>query len=188
MASRTDYTGSLHYDGAELRSIATESLYDLVSVVQQNVFVFNASIRDNITMFSAFPQEDVDKAIELSGLSELLAQRGEDYLCGENGCNLSGGEKQRVSIARSLLKNAKVLLADEATAALDAETAHRVTDSMLDLHGLTRIIVTHDLDRSVLSRFDEIIVLKNGRVAEQGSFDDLMAQKEYFYSLFIVSQ
>ena len=188
MASRTDYAGNILYDGAELRSIASESLYDLVSVVQQNVFVFNASIRDNITMFSAFPQENVDKAIALSGLSELLRQRGEDYLCGENGCNLSGGEKQRVSIARSLLKNAKVLLADEATAALDAETAHRVTDSMLDLSGLTRIIVTHDLDRSILSRFDEIIVLKNGRVAEQGSFDDLMAQKEYFYSLFTVSQ
>ena len=96
--------------------------------------------------------------------------------------------EKRSNSSRSLLKNAKVLLADEATAALDAETAHRVTDSMLDLNGLTRIIVTHDLDRSVLSRFDEIIVLKNGRVAEQGRFDDLMAQKEYFYSLFTVSQ
>ena len=188
MASRTDYSGSIFYDETELRSISPESLYDHVSVVQQNVFIFNASIRENITMFAAFPQEDVERAITLSGLSELVAQRGEEYLCGENGCNLSGGEKQRVSIARSLLKNARVLLADEATAALDAETAHRVTESLLDLCGLTRIIVTHDLDRSTLSRFDEIIVLKNGRTVEIGRFDELMARREYFYSLFTISQ
>lgn len=188
MASRADYSGDILYDDTELRSIAAESLYDQVSMVQQNVFIFNASIRDNITMFSQFPQEEVENAIALSGLSELLVQRGDDYLCGENGCNLSGGEKQRISIARSLLKRSKVLLVDEATAALDSETAHRVTDSILCLHDITRIIVTHDLDRAILERFDEIIVLKNGHITEQGTFSDLMERREYFYSLFTVSQ
>ena len=188
MASRADYDGTILYDDTELRDISAESLYDQVSMVQQNVFIFNASIRDNITMFAEFPKAEVEKAIALSGLSELLAQRGEDYLCGENGCNLSGGEKQRVSIARSLLKQAKVLLVDEATAALDAETAHRVTDSILNLSGITRIAVTHDLDRAILERFDEIIVLKNGHITEKGAFNDLMERREYFYSLFTVSQ
>lgn len=188
MASRADYDGSIFYDNTELRDISAESLYDQVSLVQQNVFIFNASIRDNITMFAEFPKAEVEKAIALSGLSELLKQRGENYLCGENGCNLSGGEKQRVSIARSLLKRAKVLLVDEATAALDAETAHRVTDSILGLHELTRIVITHDLDRTTLEQFDEIIVLKNGHVTEQGTFDALMERREYFYSLFTVSQ
>lgn len=188
MASRADYEGSILYDDVSLHEIASGSLYDMVSVVQQNVFIFNASIRENITMFAEFPKDEVDRAIAMSGLSDLIAQRGEDYLCGENGCGLSGGEKQRISIARSLLKKAQVLLVDEATAALDAETAFRVTDSILKLEDMTRIVVTHDLDRPLLERYDEIVVLKNGEVAEIGSFAQLMERKEYFYSLFTVSQ
>ena len=188
MASHADYTGSIAFDNVSLRDITGVSLYEMVSVVQQNVFVFNASIRDNITMFSEFPGEEVEQAIRLSGLAELIKQRGEDYLCGENGSGLSGGEKQRVSIARSLLKKAQVILVDEATAALDTETALRVTDSILNLTDMTRIVVTHDLDRPMLERYDEIIVLKNGSVAERGTFDSLMQQREYFYSLYTVSQ
>ena len=121
-------------------------------------------------------------------LTELLQERGENYLCGENGKNLSGGEKQRISIARSLLKRSSVLLADEATAALDAQTAHQVTSDLLDLTGVTRIIVTHGLEESLLRRYDGILVLKDGRIAETGTFDELMEQKGYFYSLFTVSQ
>ena len=188
MASHDNYTGSICYDEAELRQINSESLYEMVSVVQQNVFIFNASIRDNITMFSDFPREEVDRAIELSGLSKLIAERGEDYLCGENGSGLSGGEKQRISIARSLLKKSQVLLVDEATAALDAQTAFQVSNAILDLNGLTRIVVTHALDENLLKRYDYVLTLKNGSITESGSFDELMAKKGYFYSLFTVSQ
>lgn len=188
MASNDSYTGCIRYDHTELRQIKSESLYETVSMVQQNVFIFNASIRDNITMFTDFPQEEVDRAIELSGLSALIAERGEDYLCGENGSGLSGGEKQRISIARSLLKKSGVLLVDEATAALDARTAFQVSNAILDLDGLTRIVVTHALDESLLKRYDFILTLKNGTITESGSFDELMAKKGYFYSLFTVSQ
>ena len=188
MASHQNYGGTICYDGTELAQISSESLYGMVSVVQQNVFVFNASIRDNITMFSDFPKEEVDRAIELSGLSQLIAQRGEDYLCGENGCGLSGGEKQRISIARSLLKKSRVLLVDEATAALDAQTAYQVSDAILNMDELTRIVVTHALDEALLKRYDHILTLKNGVIAEAGTFDELMAQQGYFYSLFTVSQ
>lgn len=188
MASHNGYTGSIRYDDAELRQISSESLYEMVSVVQQNVFIFNASIRDNITMFSDFPREEVDRAIALSGLSALIAERGEGYLCGENGCGLSGGEKQRISIARSLLKKSQVLLVDEATAALDAQTAFQVSNAILDLQGLTCIVVTHGLDEHLLKRYDCILALKNGSIAESGSFRELMEQKGYFYSLFTVSQ
>ena len=104
MASHADYSGEIRLGECELREIKSESLYDLVSVIEQDVFVFNASIRDNITMFSPFPEAEVERAIELSGLSALVAERGGDYLCGENGSGLSGGEGQRVSIARSLLR------------------------------------------------------------------------------------
>ena len=103
-------------------------------------------------------------------------------------CQLSGGQQQRVSIARALLRRTPVLLADEATASLDRETAFRVTSSLLDLDGLTRIIVTHSLDEPLLSRFDEILVLRGGRIAEHGSFSSLMARKSYFFSLFTLSQ
>ena len=188
MASDPNYSGSIRYDGTELREMNTEALYEMVSVIQQNVFIFNASIRDNITMFSDFPREEVDRAMELSGLSTLVAARGEDALCGENGSSLSGGEKQRISIARSLLKKAQVLLVDEATAALDAQTASQVSGAILDLTGITRIVVTHSLEESQLRRYDRILTLKNGTVTEAGTFEELMEKKGYFYSLFTVAQ
>ena len=188
MASHNGYSGSICYDTTELRQISSDSLYEMVSVVQQNVFIFNASIRDNITMFSDFPREEVDRAIELSGLSKLIAERGENYLCGENGSGLSGGEKQRISIARSLLKKSQVLLVDEATAALDAQTAFQVSNAILDLNDLTRIVVTHSLDENLLKRYDCVLTLKNGSITEAGIFDELMDKKGYFYSLFTVSQ
>ena len=182
------YAGKILLDGTELHTVSPESLYETVSVIQQNVFVFNASIRDNVTMFRSFPPEELAQAVRRAQLEALLAERGEDYLCGENGSGLSGGEKQRISIARSLLKHASVLLADEATAALDAQTAHQVTDDILSLSGVTRIVVTHTLEQAALRRYDGILVLKDGRIAESGSFDDLMAQKGYFYALYTVSQ
>ena len=182
------YAGKILLDGTELRTVSPESLYETVSVIQQNVFVFNASIRDNVTMFRSFPPEELAQAVRRAQLEALLAERGEDYLCGESGSGLSGGEKQRISIARNLLKHASVLLADEATAALDAQTAHQVTDDILSLSGVTRIVVTHTLEQAALRRYDGILVLKDGRIAESGSFDDLMAQKGYFYALYTVSQ
>ena len=187
-ASQTGYSGQILYDGQELRDIRRSSLYDLISVIQQNVFIFNATIRENITLFADFPEEAVERAIRLSGLSQLIAERGEDSLCGENGTGLSGGEKQRISIARSLLKNAQVLLVDEATAALDAQTAHQVSHAILDLSGMTRIVVTHTLEESALRRYDAILALRDGRIAEQGSFEELMERRGYFYSLYTVSQ
>ncbi len=186
MSSRHDYKGAIYCDNAELREISSKSLYELISMVEQNVF--DASIRDNITMFRDFPSADVDRAIELSGLSRLINERGGDYLCGENGKNLSGGEKQRIAIARSLLQKSSVLLADEVTASLDAETAYQVTGDILKLDGITRIVVTHSLTESLLRQYDGIIVLKDGHIVESGVFDDLMDKKGYFFALYTVAQ
>lgn len=188
MAANSNYSGHIYYDDVELRDISSESLYDLVSIIQQNVFVFNSTIEDNITMFSEFKREEIDHAIKLSGLSTLIEQKGKDYLCGENGSGLSGGEKQRISIARSLLRRTPVLFVDEATSSLDVETAFGVTNSILDLEGLTKVMVTHTLEESILRRCDAIITLKSGMIREMGSFDELMNDKGYFYSLFTVSQ
>ncbi len=187
MGGSADYRGRILLDDTELREVSTESLYEIMSVIQQNVFVFNASIRDNVSMFRDFPQEELDAAIRRAHLGELIKARGDGYLCGENGSGLSGGEKQRVSIARSLLKKSSVLLVDEATAALDAETAAQVSGDILDLDGVTHIVVTHTLTEPLLRRYDAIYVLKNGEVVESGAFDDLMEKKGYFYALFTVS-
>lgn len=188
MAAETNYSGHILADGIELSDISTESLYGTIAAIQQNVFVFNASIKDNVSMFRDFPKTEMDEAIARAHLGALIRERGKDYLCGENGSGLSGGEKQRISIARSLLKKSSVLLADEVTAALDAQTAHRVSSDILDLQGITRIVVTHTLEESLLRRYDKIFVLRGGRIEEAGSFADLMANKGYFYALFTVAQ
>ena len=188
LSAYDNYRGHILYDGYELRDISSEALYDMVSVIQQNVVIFNASLQENITMFRDIPKEEVDKAIEAAGLLSFVKEHGEDYLCGENGSFLSGGERQRISIARSLLRKVSVLLVDEATAALDKQTAHQVSNAILDVKDVMKVVITHALEENLLARFDEIIVLKAGQIVEKGNFSELMARKEYFYSLYTVAQ
>ncbi len=187
MGNYNNYRGEICFDGRELKGIEMDSLYEQISVVQQNVFIFDSTIRDNITMFKSFTDEEIKQAVRLSGLNKLIEEKGEDYLCGENGCNLSGGERQRISIARCLLRKTPIMVADEATASLDAKTAYEVIDAILEMNDLTRIIVTHQLEEALLSRYDEIIVMKNGIIEEQGSFYELLEKKKYFYSLYNVA-
>lgn len=184
MGSSSNYRGEICIDGVSIKNIESESLYQLMTSVQQNVFVFNDTIRNNVTMFHEFPDKEVTLALERSGLSEFIEKRGEEFVCGENGANLSGGERQRISIARALLRKSPIILVDEATAALDAATARAVSFSILNLVGMTRIVVTHRLEEAILRRYDKILVMKNGTICEQGNFDTLMQQKGQFYSLF----
>ena len=187
MGSSSNYRGEICIDGVSIKNIESESLYQLMTSVQQNVFIFNDTIRNNVTMFHEFPDREVTLALERSGLSEFIEKRGEDFVCGENGANLSGGERQRISIARALLRKSPIILVDEATAALDAATARAVSFSILNLVGMTRIVVTHRLEEAILRRYDKILVMKNGTICEQGNFDTLMQQKGQFYSLFQIA-
>lgn len=187
MGGSSNYQGEICIDSVSIKNIESESLYQLMTSVQQNVFVFNDTIRNNVTMFHEFPDKEVTLALERSGLSEFIEKRGEDFVCGENGANLSGGERQRISIARALLRKSPILLVDEATAALDAATARAVSFSILNLVGMTRIVVTHRLEEAILRRYDKILVMKNGTICEQGNFDTLMQQKGQFYSLFQIA-
>ena len=182
-----DYKGSVQLNNHELSNVSKSSLYDKTTLMQQSVFMFDASILDNITLFKPFQDVEVDRVIHLAGLDDLVAAKGKDYQCGENGSHLSGGEKQRIAIARSLLKKSEILLVDEATSALDNETSANVTQSILDLQGILRLVVTHRLDANSLKQYDEILVMKSGELIERGSFEDLMNQKAYFYSLYTVS-
>ena len=188
MQTYDNYEGSIMFDGTELRQIHPDSLFQTLSLVQQSVFVFNDSVYNNVTLYKDFPDCDVQSAVIKAGLSQLIDSHGKDYICGENGSALSGGEKQRISIARALLRNTSILLMDEATAALDEITANGIMNSVLAMEDITRIIVTHRLDENVLREYDEIIFLHHGYVAEHGTFDSLMDKHGLFYSLFTVSQ
>ncbi len=179
MAYYNTYSGWITYDHLNACSVEPESLVNHIAEIQQNVFIFDATIRDNVTMFQEFPEEKVADALERAGLAELIRCKGDGYLCGEDGCNLSGGEKQRISIARCFLKDASVFIADEATAALDAETSVHVMDQILAMTQMIRIIVSHKMSQSLLEQYDQIIVMKNGRVRELGTFEELMERKKY---------
>ena len=187
MGAYGGYTGSIAIDGKELREVDPDSLYDVMSLIGQNVFLFDDTLYQNITMFRDFPEDKLELAVHHSGLDELIRRKGENYRCGENGSGLSGGERQRVSIARCLMRETPVLLLDEATAALDNQTAFSVTNAILHLDGLTRVVVTHRLEEALLEQYDGIFVLRGGRVCEEGRFADLMEKKEYFYSLYTVA-
>lgn len=177
------YAGAINYDGLDIRDISNNSLFDLISVIQQDVFIFDATIRENITMFSDYTESELVEAVRKSGLAELIKQKGLDYPCGENGNMLSGGERQRIGIARSILKKNKVLLLDEATSALDAKTGYQIIDTIQKMGSTTRIVVTHDIHPELMNRFDCVFVLKDGQVTESGLFNDLLAQKGACWSL-----
>ncbi|MFY9425819.1 MAG: ABC transporter ATP-binding protein [Caldicoprobacterales bacterium] len=182
-----EYDGDILIDGVPLREINLDSLYDQISIIQQDVFLFDSSIENNITMFQSFDEAKLSSAIERAGLLQLIKEKGRDYSCGEGGKNLSGGEKQRISIARSLIRDTPILLMDEATSGLDNETALNVENAVLDIEGMTRIIVTHRFNESTMKKYDKILVMNRGRLIEHGTFDELMEDKGYFYSLYNVS-
>lgn len=188
MRTYDNYEGSIQYDSVELKEISSESLFQVVSLVQQNVFVFNDTIYNNVTLYKEFQEKEVEAAMGQAGLTQLIHSHGKDYICGENGNALSGGEKQRISIARALLRKTSVLLMDEATAALDEITANEIMNTILSMENMTGIIVTHRLDETILKQYDEIVVLHNGKVAECGTFDKLLEKKGVFHSLYTISR
>ena len=180
--------GEISIGNRQLSTLSEESLFRSISYIQQEVFIFDGSIYENITLFQKYSEEELKQVIEKSGLKNLILEKGLDYPCGENGAALSGGERQRINIARSLLRKTPILLADEITAALDKENSYLVLDSLLSLENITEILVLHDLDSRILSRVDRICVLKEGEIVEEGIFSELMEKKGYFYSLFMMEQ
>ncbi len=181
-----DYNGDILIDNKDIHKIFSNDLYKNMSMIQQNVFMFDDSIKENIKLFANYSDEEVLSICDRSGLSNLISRLpdGINSLVGENGNRLSGGEKQRIAIARSLINNTKILILDESTSALDNETAYNLESSLLSIDDLTLIVVTHKLIKNILLNYDEIIVMKDGMVIEKGSFDYLISLKGYFYSLY----
>lgn len=179
-----NYEGEVWFDESNLRNLSSMEVGRLVSVIQQEVFMFDDTLRNNLTLYCDYDEEQVNKVIKNIGMDDFIEEHGENYLCGENGQNLSGGQKQRISIGRALLRNTPVLLLDEVTSALDLNMAYSIEKLILSLEDVTKIVITHRLEKEILKQYDEIIMMKNGKIVERGSFDEIMDQKQLFYSLY----
>lgn len=169
-----EYQGKIRIDDTEVKELSENSIGTIFGSIQQDTFIFNTTIYNNVTLFEDWPEEAVQRAMHKSGLDKILEARGADTDCGELGSNLSGGERQRIAIARALLRNREILIMDEATSALDVENSSAVEQELLKMEGITRLVVTHKLNPSLLSGYDEILVMKNGRICECGDYQSLM--------------
>ena len=178
-------SGYISIDSIDLQAISAESLYNLMTIVQQDVYIFDDTLKANITLSQSFTEDDIKKAVQQSGLESYILENelGLQTSCGENGSNLSGGERQRLSIARALIRKTPILLLDEATSSLDNKVTTEIENSILEIQDLTVLVVTHKLNKSMLKKYNRILFMKNGVIVEDGSFDNLMDRKGEFYKL-----
>ncbi|MFQ7325307.1 ATP-binding cassette domain-containing protein [Streptococcus oralis] len=182
-------SGHISIDNQDIQAISAESLYNLMTIVQQDVYIFDDTLRANITLNQSFTDEGIKQAVHQSGLESYVLENesGLQALCGENGSNLSGGQKQRLSIARALIRKTPILLLDEATSSLDNQVTTEIENSILDIQDLTALVVTHKLNENILKKYDRILFMKDGVIVEEGSFSDLMDRRGEFYKLFELS-
>nr|WP_234892020.1 ATP-binding cassette domain-containing protein [Agrobacterium vitis] len=177
--------GSITIDGHDLREITLDSLREHIALVAQDTYLFNATLAENIRL--ARPdatQDDLDLAIQRAALTDFLASlpAGLETPVGERGVQLSGGQRQRISIARAFLKNAPVLILDEATSHLDAASEAHVRAALDELMvNRTTIIIAHRL--STIRAADQILVMRDGRIVERGKHRDLMSLGGFYAEL-----
>ena len=182
-------SGHISIDNQDIQAISAESLYNLMTIVQQDVYIFDDTLRSNITLNQFFTDEEIKQAVQQSGLESYVLENesGLQALCGENGSNLSGGQKQRLSIARALIRKTPILLLDEATSSLDNQVTTEIENSILNIQDLTALVVTHKLNENILKKYDRILFMKDGVIVEDGSFGDLIDRRGEFYKLFELS-
>lgn len=182
--------GEIKINDIEISKIDSSSLYKSIGYIHQNIFLFDDTLKNNITLYKDYSYEEIMDAIEASGLSEFIKRlpKGLNTNVGENGIIFSGGERQRIGIARALICKAKFLILDEATSSLDNITANEINNSVLSLQDTSTIVITHQLSYNLLSKCDYIYVMKNGRIIEEGNFEELIDNKLYFYNLYNVNE
>jgi ATP-binding cassette subfamily B protein len=172
-------------DGHDVRDLTLESLAGVVGVVSQETYLFHSSIRDNLRFARpGASDEQIEAAARAARIHDLIASLpdGYDTRVGERGYRFSGGEKQRIAIARTILRNPPVLVLDEATSALDTETERAVQNALDDLaEGRTTIAIAHRL--STVRDADQIVVLDRGEVVERGTHEELLARGKRYAAL-----
>jgi ABC-type multidrug transport system fused ATPase/permease subunit len=161
-----NYEGKITVDGVDYRDINEKSFHEKVAFIYQEVFLFEDTIRNNITLYRDTPQEQVDYAVKVCGLDALIDERkgGLEERLSENGKNLSGGQRQRISIARAIAKNAGILFVDEGTSSLNEELGREIEKVFLQLDS-TVIAISHRFYEGVTENYDYVLELKNGKVS-----------------------
>ena len=171
--------GAVLIDGQDIRDVSQNSLHNAIGVVPQDTVLFNDTVYYNIAYGrDAATRAEIEQAAKAAQIHDFVQSlpNGYDTMVGERGLKLSGGEKQRVGIARSLLKNPPILLLDEATSALDTQTEHEIQESLIQMgQGRTVMIIAHRL--STVVHADRIVVLEQGQIVESGSHEELLAQE-----------
>jgi ATP-binding cassette subfamily B protein len=187
LKERENYEGEIYIDGVPLRTISKRDYFTHTSVVLQDTEVFNFSLRNNITISNLEKSDDytlLEQALSISHVSEFAGTlpQGVDTFIGEKGVKLSGGEKQRVGVARAIFKEPQLLLLDEATSHLDVESEEKIRDSLHKFfRSVTAVVIAHRL--TTIKEMDKILVLEGGKIIEEGSFKKLNARKGRFYEL-----
>jgi ATP-binding cassette subfamily B protein len=170
--------GRILIDGQDIAYVTSDSLNEAIAEVPQSASIFHRTIRENIRYHNPKADEsDVIRAAKLAHAHEFIVSRptGYDTIVGEQGIKLSGGERQRIAIARAFLKNAKILILDEATSSLDSESEHLIQSALFKLmEGRTVLAIAHRL--STIVGMDRILYMENGRIAEEGSHAELVAK------------
>ena len=183
-----DLEGNIYYDNDKLNDVDKNSLFDKITYLAQNSEMFEGTVRDNLTMFnnSRYSDKVLYEALELVNMKDRIDEldNGLDTVLAEKGSNFSGGEKQRIGIARALLKGNNVFVMDEITSALDYDNYLNVERILMSLVGATVISITHRLEAKVLRAYDKIFVMDKGKLVESGSFDELMDNEGYFKDLY----
>lgn len=166
--SYADYSGEIRYDGIELHDMDNGKLRSLVTVIHQNTFLFNDTLRFNICLGEEFSQEELDRALGLSGVARFLPAitGGLEGSCGENGAHLSGGQRQRIALARALIRGVKVLILDEGVSAIDVAAANEIEGELLEMEDLTLLTITHRIRDGLMERYDRVLVMENGMLKE----------------------
>jgi ATP-binding cassette, subfamily B, heavy metal transporter len=181
-------SGAIEIDGQDINKITLSSLRQAIGIVPQDTVLFNASIRDNIAYAKPDASaEEIDRAIETANLKQFIASlpEGDKTLVGERGLKVSGGEKQRIAIARVLLKGSKIIIFDEATSALDSHSEAAILEAISQLaKNHTSVVIAHRL--STIVDADKIILLDQGRVVEQGTHTELLALKGRYAQMWIM--
>lgn len=180
-----EYDGRILINGAPVSSLKRADFYRQVAMIPQTPFVFPDTLYQNVCLYGDYSEAEVEKALREAGLGELLASLPDGLqtsLTGD-GRGLSGGQGQRLAVARAMVRGCGLLLVDEATSSLDAVTTARVMEGLLRLP-CTELVVTHDIFGDYMRKFDRVIVLENGRVAEEGTFDALLSRGGSFAAMY----